>query len=168
MSGSHWHCLDCGVNTLHTDDYYMLRNKIWRQIVPREQRHGMLCLACMANRLGRPLTPSDFLKGNPNIDLSDPEEAPMDLEDYGIIDTLTPEALDEIDEGLIAELVPGEAGKVAAIIGRFMQTSPGAVSGLPDYFYLLRVEQMIDSGKLIVVDERENLMRSSVRRVPGG
>jgi hypothetical protein len=89
MNGSKWHCLDCGVNTLHTDDYYMLRNKIWRQIVPREQRHGMLCLACMANRLGRPLLPSDFLKDNPNIDKSDPEEAPMDLEDYGIIDALS-------------------------------------------------------------------------------
>jgi hypothetical protein len=121
MSGSKWHCLDCGVNTLHTDDYYMLRNKIWRQIVPREQRHGMLCLACMANRLGRPLSPSDFLKDNPNIDKSDPEEAPMDLEDYGIIDALTPEVLGAIDEGLIAELVPGGTRKVAAMIGRFMQ-----------------------------------------------
>ena len=166
MNGSKWHCLDCGVNTLHTDDYYMLRNKIWRQIVPREQRHGMLCLACMANRLGRPLSPSDFLKDNPNIDKSDPEEAPMDLEDYGIIDALTPEALAAIDEGLIADLETGGTRKVAAMIGRFIQSSPAAVSGLPDYFYLLRVEQMIDSGKLIVVEEREHLMRSSVRRVP--
>ena len=59
------------MNTLHTDDYYMLRNKFWRQIVPREQRHGMLCLVCMANRLGRPLSPSDFMKDNLNIDESD-------------------------------------------------------------------------------------------------
>jgi hypothetical protein len=33
---------------------------------------------------------------------------------------------------------------------------------------LLRVEQMIGSGKLIVVEEREHLMRSSVKLVPGG
>lgn len=163
---SKWHCLDCGMNTLHTDDYYMLRNKIWRQIVPREQRHGMLCLACMASRLGRLLLPSDFLKDNPNIDQSDPEEAPMDLEDYGIIEALTPDELAAIDEGLIAELGTAGTRKVAAMIGRFMQSSPAAVSGLPDYFYLLRVEQMIASGKLIVIEEREHLMRSSVRRVP--
>ena len=128
----------------------------------------MLCLACMANRLGRPLSPSDFLKDNPSIDESDPEEAPMDLEDYGIIDTLTPQMLAAIDEGLMAELVPEATRQVCTIIGRFMQGSPAAVSGLPDYFYLLRLEQMIDAGKLIVVDERDHLMRSSVRRVPSG
>jgi hypothetical protein len=153
------------VNTLHTDDYYMLRNKIWRQIVPREQRHGMLCLSCMANRLGRPLLPSDFMKDNPNIDASDPEEAPMDLEDYGIIDALTPQMLDAIDAGLVAALAPGKTRKVAAMIGRFMESSPAAVAGLPDYFYLLRIEQMIDSGKLIVVEEHEHLIRSSVSLV---
>jgi hypothetical protein len=90
----------------------------------------------------------------------------MDLDDYGIIDALTPEVLGAIDEGLIADLVPGGTRKVAAMIGRFLQSSPAAVSGLPDYFYLLRVEQMIGSGKLIVVEEREHLMRSSVRLVP--
>jgi hypothetical protein len=39
----------------------------------------------------------------------------------------------------------GRAGLVGvdAMIGRFMQTSPTAVSGLPDYFYLLRIEEMI-------------------------
>jgi hypothetical protein len=43
MNESHWLCLDCGKNTsLHSADYYMLRNKLWRQLVPREQRHGML------------------------------------------------------------------------------------------------------------------------------
>ena len=164
MSGSKWHCLDCGVNTLRTDDYYMLRNKIWRQIVPREQRHGMLCLACMANRLGRPLSPSDFLKDNPNIE-SPTLKKGQGLDDYGIIDALTPEVLGAIDEGLIAELETGGTRKVAAMIGRFMQSSPAAVLGLPDY-YLFRVEQMIGSGNLIVVEEHEHLMRSSVRLVP--
>jgi len=125
----------------------------------------MLCLSCMANRLGRPLLPSDFMNDNPNIDKSDPEEAPMDLEECGIVDAPTPEVLAAIDEGLIAELGTGGTRKVAAMIGRFMQSSPAAVSGLPDYFYLLRLEQMIGSGKLIVIDEREHLMRSSVRLV---
>jgi hypothetical protein len=43
------------------------------------------------------------MKDNPNIDESDPEEAPMNLEDYGIIDALTPQMLAAIDEGLMAE-----------------------------------------------------------------
>ena len=59
----------------------------------------MLCLSGMANRLGRPLLPSDFMKDNPNIDKSHPEEAPMDLEDCGIVDALTPKVLAAIDEG---------------------------------------------------------------------
>jgi hypothetical protein len=119
----------------------------------------------MSKRLGRPLSPSDFMTGNTDIDESDPEEAPMDLEDYGIIDALTPEMLGAIDEGLIAELAAGKTRKVAAMIGMFMGSSPAAVSGLPDYFYLLRVEQMIGSGRLLVVDEGEYLMRSTVRLV---
>ena len=37
------------------------------------------------------------MKDNPKINESDPDEKPMDLEDYGIIDTLTPEMLGGID-----------------------------------------------------------------------
>jgi hypothetical protein len=90
----------------------------------------------------------------------------MDLEDYGLIDALTPEMLSAIDKQLIAELATGRTSKVAGLLGRFILNSPAAV--LPDYFYLLRVEQMIESGKLMVVEERENLMQSSVRLSPGG
>ena len=31
MTDSRWLCLDCGKDTFRTDEYYMLRNKLWRQ-----------------------------------------------------------------------------------------------------------------------------------------
>jgi hypothetical protein len=163
MNEEHWLCLDCGKNTFHSDDYYMLRNKLWRQIVPREQRHGMLCLSCMANRLGRPLTPSDFLKGNARIDKSDPDEQPMDLPDCGIIDTLNAQHLKAIDSGLIADMTADKTHKVAVLIRKFMETSPNAIPGLPDYFYLLRIEQMVDAGVLRVTNDAGLLIRSGVQ-----
>jgi hypothetical protein len=49
------------------------------------------------------------------------------------------------------------------MIGTFMERSPDAVPGLPDYFYLLRIEQMVDSGVLVVSREAEYLMQSYVR-----
>jgi hypothetical protein len=52
-----WLCLDCGKNTFEgRDDWYFLRNRLWRQLVPRQQRHVMICRACIERRLGRQLT----------------------------------------------------------------------------------------------------------------
>jgi len=156
-----WRCLDCGKNTLHSDDYYVLRNKLWRLLVSREERHGMLCLSCVAKRLGRPLQPEDLSKGS--VDLSDPDERPMDLDDYGIIDALTPAMLAAIDHDLIAEVSSSRARKVAWMIGNFIERSPAAVPGLPDYFYLRRIEHMVESGILVVGDEAGSLLESAVR-----
>jgi len=87
----------------------------------------------------------------------------MDLEDYGIIDTLTPEMLAAIDQGLIAKVTSSGSQRVAGMIGDFMGSSPAAVPGIPDYFYLMRIEQMIDSGVLVVCREAEFLLQSDVR-----
>jgi len=163
MNQNNWLCLDCGKDTLHSDDYYALRNKLWRQIVPREQRHGMLCLSCVAERLGRPLKAEDFQKASQIVDESDPDEGPMDLDDYGVIDTLTPAMLTAMDEGLIAKLASQKAERIAVLIGEFMENSPAVVPGLPDYFYLMRVELMIETGVLVVCREAEYLMHSEVR-----
>src|SRR5262245_21328164 len=122
MNDSHWLCLDCGKNTLCTDDYYMLRNKLWRQLVPREQRHGMLCLACVAVRLGRPLQPDDFR--DPDLDKGDPEEEPMSLDDYGIIDSLTPEQLQAIDSSLIAGVSKSQSRTIKWMVRTFVEESP--------------------------------------------
>lgn len=164
MSESRWLCLDCGKDTfLHNDDYYMLRNKLWRQLVPREQRHGMLCLSCVSARLGRPLQPEDFRKDNQTIDESDPAERPMELDDYGIIDALTPAMLAAIDQGLIAGVTSSHARRVARMIGTFMDAHTAAVPGLPDYYYLMRIENMIDSGVLVVTREADLLIQCDVR-----
>ena len=87
----------------------------------------------------------------------------MDLDDYGIIDTLTPAMLSAIDQGLIAEVTFSGAHTVARLMGDFMQSSPVAVPGMPDYFYLMRIEHMIDAGALVVCREAEYLMQSDVR-----
>jgi hypothetical protein len=164
VKDSNWLCLDCGKNTfLHNDDYYMLRNKLWRELVPREQRHGMLCLSCVTARLGRSLQAEDFWKDNQTIDELDPAESPMGLDDLGIIDTLTPEMLVAIDEGLTSQITSARARRVARIIGTFISAHAAHVPGLPDHFYLIRIERMIDSGALVVTQEDELLMKCEVR-----
>lgn len=51
-------CLDCGADTNKNEQYYTLRNGIWRSI--NHKRDGMLCLHCAERRLHRPLTSADF------------------------------------------------------------------------------------------------------------
>lgn len=51
-------CKDCGVNTLHIDEYYMLADEVWDSIY--KKRRGMLCIGCVESRLGRKLVPADF------------------------------------------------------------------------------------------------------------
>jgi len=52
-------CLDCGVNTSHTEEYYMLAGEVWKEAVP--DLVGMLCINCVELRLGRQLWPEDFM-----------------------------------------------------------------------------------------------------------
>jgi hypothetical protein len=74
-----WLCLDCGKNTLKgNDDYYFLKDRLWRQLVPRDQRHGMICRPCIERRLGRPLASEDFKRETDD----QAEDQPMKEEDY--------------------------------------------------------------------------------------
>jgi hypothetical protein len=50
--------MDCGVDTYATEEYYMLHDHLWRLSNPAVD--GKLCLNCAEQRLGRPLTRSDF------------------------------------------------------------------------------------------------------------
>lgn len=52
-------CLDCGVDTSVIGEYYMLKDAIWLQANPAGE--GQLCIACVERRLGRQLSPEDFL-----------------------------------------------------------------------------------------------------------
>ncbi len=53
-------CLDCKVNTLYTEEYYMVNDYLWKSAFPTEDTDGMLCVGCLEARIGRTLTPSDF------------------------------------------------------------------------------------------------------------
>lgn len=144
MRDSNWLCLDCSKDTF--DEYYGVRNHLWRRAVDRSQRHGMLCLSCLERRLGRFLRLEDFkppvsehvakfLAQRPTSD--DPtfsiegsgqsdeafDDSPMDWDDYGLIDELTPDAIGQIDAAL-RSLATAKPKKVAAIIGRVMEYSP--------------------------------------------
>ena len=159
MNNRNWLCMDCGKNTLESPDYYMLRNRLWRMLVSRNQRHGMLCLACVEQRLGRSLIPDDFRSSHD--DESDPEDGPMTRADYGIIDSLSAETLHGIDAATLS-LASSRPRSVRSIVMSAME-SPAAVPGLPDWFYIERVEQMINSGDLIIVEERDLLLQCKVQ-----
>ena len=160
-----WLCLDCGKNTFeHSEDWYFLRNRLWRQLVPREQRHGIICRSCIERRLGRPLTSEDFRKAND--DESAPEDQPMQEEDYGIIDSLTPEMLHAIDSAIVG-YVSTHQRKVVSIARYIVEESPAVIPGLLDWYYMDRIAQLIEVGSLVVITEGEDL-RSHVVRPAGG
>ena len=51
-------CMDCDVDTYVNEQYYMLKDRLWKRINPSVD--GMLCLPCAEKRLGRPLSRKDF------------------------------------------------------------------------------------------------------------
>lgn len=51
-------CLDCKVDTAELGEYYIVRDATWLTANP--QGNGMLCIACIEQRLGRELTYEDF------------------------------------------------------------------------------------------------------------
>jgi hypothetical protein len=51
-------CLDCGVETTAINEYYLVHDTLWLSVMP--DRRGILCVGCLAGRLGRPLVPADF------------------------------------------------------------------------------------------------------------
>ena len=59
-----WLCLDCGVDTQEIDEYYMVDWPVWEEAtggIYGGPPNGMLCIGCLETRLGRELTPDDFL-----------------------------------------------------------------------------------------------------------
>jgi hypothetical protein len=50
-------CLDCGWDT--QNEYFIVHHDLWHQAVRR--RYGFLCVPCLEHRIGRRLTPADFL-----------------------------------------------------------------------------------------------------------
>jgi hypothetical protein len=61
-------CVDCGKDTGgETGEYYMVYDQVWAAsgLGPND---GMLCLACLENRIGRPLTMGDFTAMVPSLE----------------------------------------------------------------------------------------------------
>ena len=55
----HWCCVDCDINTfIHTDDYFMVKHKIWKKFGVGTE---MLCVNCLEKRMGRKITKHDLL-----------------------------------------------------------------------------------------------------------
>ena len=55
-------CLDCGIDTLQINEFYMVRSDIWHKAVPDEdyKMTKYLCIECLEKRLQRKLQASDF------------------------------------------------------------------------------------------------------------
>lgn len=54
----HFECKDCGIDTIHGDNFYMVQFDLWKKYGVGED---MLCMDCFEKRLGRPLTEKDFI-----------------------------------------------------------------------------------------------------------
>lgn len=50
--------MDCGINTQEINEYYTVHDEVWLAAHPAD--HGLLCIGCLENRLGRALTADDF------------------------------------------------------------------------------------------------------------
>jgi hypothetical protein len=61
-----FNCWDCTVNTLHTDEYYMVDDELWKTATIYADNDNycgtdvMLCIGCLENRIGGKLTADDF------------------------------------------------------------------------------------------------------------
>jgi hypothetical protein len=51
-------CVDCGIHTFDIKEDYMVDWDLWERV---GAGRGMLCIGCLEARLGRELTPADFI-----------------------------------------------------------------------------------------------------------
>jgi len=76
----------------------------------------------------------------------------MTEDDYGIYDSLTPETLQAIDSAMIA-FVSSRPRRVAAILVYMHEECSAAIPELHDWFYMDRIEELIEDGVLVVLAE---------------
>lgn len=70
------HCIDCGVDTFVTREWYMVHDALWQSVITSEDpvTRVFLCVLCLEDRLGRQLCSSDFM---------DPAEAKINRHEIG-------------------------------------------------------------------------------------
>jgi hypothetical protein len=74
-------CVDCGMDTLRGDNWYMVHDHVWHSVWPGSKTANaalgsgddeiipfseILCLDCLKKRLGRDLRPDDFTDDHVN------------------------------------------------------------------------------------------------------
>lgn len=57
-------CVDCSTNTHAIDEYYMVKDPVWKEA---GMTKGMLCIGCLETRLRRELTFEDFTPAPINL-----------------------------------------------------------------------------------------------------
>jgi len=62
-------CADCRWNTSYLNEFYMVCDTVWNEAC-RQKPASILCVGCLEERIGRRLTPYDFI----DCPLHDPNE----------------------------------------------------------------------------------------------
>lgn len=57
---SDFECVDCSINTLFENEYYMVHDHVWSGEAGMDSDGGMLCIGCLEVRIGRNLDGDDF------------------------------------------------------------------------------------------------------------
>lgn len=53
-------CVDCGVNCMEINEYYMVTHACWKR-AGMDRYGGMLCIGCLEKRLDKQLQPRNFI-----------------------------------------------------------------------------------------------------------
>ena len=56
-------CDACGGKLRYATDYYMLKNSVWKKVMPNNDEHKLLHITCAEIRLGRAFRKRDFMPG---------------------------------------------------------------------------------------------------------
>jgi hypothetical protein len=71
------HCADCGIGTISTGEWYMVKDEIWQQAWGHISRsmpfQQILCVGCLEQRIGRMLRACDFT----DAPINDPNDNDM-------------------------------------------------------------------------------------------
>ena len=62
-------CAICAVDCCDIDEYYLVHDDLWKEF---GVVHGMLCVGCLEQRMGRQLTPADFKE---RVGINGPDES---------------------------------------------------------------------------------------------
>jgi hypothetical protein len=78
-------CCDCGIDTLATDEWYMVNDDVWNEAWAGRRRSQyvipgsgglideFLCIGCLEKRIGRTLCRADFI----DVPINDPDRFPL-------------------------------------------------------------------------------------------